>query len=215
METIRLFPTLVWRVRSAESQLWVDALTGPVEQLQNDAEPVIDGRRRGERYFSWQSRADLDRLSPFDRLARFVEAQASLCLADSGYVPPRLHVTEMWANRSDPGAGHPLHTHANSFLSAVFYVAVPHSGGPIAFSDTSAHKRMFSLEVSDPHLDNAHTVNIDVTSGDLTIFPSWLIHGVEPNEAGEPRLSVAMNLMPIGRVGTPTGGYELVPPPFS
>lgn len=211
-EVFRLFPTLIFRVRNPAAAALREDLAEAVDLLEAIDPRHLEGRRRGERVFSWQSTTQLHLEDAFAPLSRLVTEQAGAALTSVGYQPVDLAVTEMWANRSDPGAGHPLHTHANSFLSAVYYVSVPESGGAISFSDPVAQRQVFSVQVAAPTMDIAHVINFNVADGDLIIFPSWLIHGVEPNEGTATRVSLAANIMATGWVGTPTGGYELVPP---
>ena len=48
---------------------------------------------------------------------------------------------------------------------------------------------------------NVSGVSVNVTEGDLIVFPSWVKHGVSMNETNRERISLAFNTFPIGEMG--------------
>ncbi|MEI6268244.1 MAG: putative 2OG-Fe(II) oxygenase [Methylococcaceae bacterium] len=108
---------------------------------------------------------------------------------------------EMWVNVLDAGGHQAMHNHANSFISAVVYLTPTHtssrtvfmkSPGGTDFSFKNDHPGM----VTGPY--NAEKwISPEPKPGDLVLFPSYLMHAVPPN-AGERRISLAMNAIPSG-----------------
>jgi ectoine hydroxylase-related dioxygenase (phytanoyl-CoA dioxygenase family) len=42
---------------------------------------------------------------------------------------------------------------------------------------------------------NTDQVVVQVEEGTLVIFPAWLVHSVDPNRSGRPRISASFNAM--------------------
>ena len=108
---------------------------------------------------------------------------------------------EMWVNVLETGGHQAMHNHANSFISAVVYLTPTHtssrtvfmkSPGGTDFSFKNDHPGM----VTGPY--NAEKwISPEPQPGDLVLFPSYLMHAVPPN-AGERRITLAMNAIPSG-----------------
>lgn len=108
-------------------------------------------------------------------------------------------VKEMWMNVLDPGGSQFMHTHANSFVSGIIYLCDPHPSTRTIFSrGAGGNDFMFRHDVAE---DRANKYNAerwmvpDVGSGDLVLYPSYLLHGVPPNQ-GSRRFSLALNAIP-------------------
>ena len=67
--------------------------------------------------------------------------------------------------------------------------------GGISFDDPRPHWTMMAppLKRSGPRLSN--TIQLTVRPGTLLVFPSWLVHFVEPNKSKGMRVSVSFNAM--------------------
>ena len=110
-----------------------------------------------------------------------------------------LHITQSWVNKNKPQEQHLSHFHQNSYLSGVLYIkCLPNDG--INFDN-----RMFGMFNNmefmrkDTTVWNARRAMINVKEGDLLIFPSWILHGVSPNETeNKERISLAFNTFPSG-----------------
>ena len=108
-----------------------------------------------------------------------------------------------WANVSAAGASNRAHVHAGSFWSAVYYVRVGDGeGGALVLHDP----RMPGLRMHAPSLrfnngDAEIFAAIRPVAGLLVLFPAWLAHSVDPWQGSDSRISVAMNIRAVTRVG--------------
>ncbi len=108
-------------------------------------------------------------------------------------------VKEMWMNVLERGGSQFMHSHANSFVSGIVYLSELHPSTRTIFSrGAGGSDFVFKHDVAD---DKAGKYNAErwmvpeVGPGDVVLYPSYLLHGVPPNE-GERRLSLAMNAIP-------------------
>ena len=108
-------------------------------------------------------------------------------------------VKEMWTNVLEPGGSQALHSHANSFISGVFYLTPSHPGSRTVFVrppggfEFSFRHHTRSAEVG-PFNAGKYVVP-EAEPGDLILFPSYLYHEVPKNQ-GDVRVTVALNAMP-------------------
>ena len=102
-----------------------------------------------------------------------------------------LIITNSWANRNDPGAGHPTHHHQNSIISGIFYLNVNDSMPPTQFYNR--YLPMIQLLRTEYNSMNAEHVTAPMANGDLILFPSDIMHSVNINITNEPRYTLAFN----------------------
>ena len=94
----------------------------------------------------------------------------------------------------DKDAIHAPHIHPHSAVSGTYYVTVPPKAGAIRFEDP----RLAMMMAAPPRKKNAKPenrsfFNVDPRPGTLLLWESWLRHGVEPNGAKHPRISISFN----------------------
>jgi uncharacterized protein (TIGR02466 family) len=103
---------------------------------------------------------------------------------------------EAWANVSGAGALNNAHVHGGAFWSAVYYVRAPASdSGQLVLHDP----RMPALRMYAPMLrfkgaGPEQVARIKPQSGMLVMFPSWLLHSVDPWQGEGERVSIAFNI---------------------
>ncbi len=109
------------------------------------------------------------------------------------------HVKEMWMNFLSNGGHQAMHSHANSFISGVFYLTESHSSAKTVFHNTMGAKEFV---FSNSHAESVNTPYnsdrwsaTDMERGDMLLFPSYMLHAVPRNE-GEERITVAFNALP-------------------
>jgi uncharacterized protein (TIGR02466 family) len=98
-----------------------------------------------------------------------------------------------WINVNPPGAFNAPHDHSGFALSGVYYASVPPEGrsGAIEFLDPRVNANAYTIE-------GAACFNrkfiINPKPGNLLVFPSYLMHWVQPNAESTDRITVAFNI---------------------
>lgn len=97
-----------------------------------------------------------------------------------------------WANVHDGGGYNTLHMHPNNQFSGCYYLKVPAGAGAIVFRDPRYASLMSPLNGKANFCKQFEVVT--PKEGQLLLFPSWLEHRVESNDADELRVSIAFNV---------------------
>ena len=118
-------------------------------------------------------------------------------------------ITQCWSNVSAYGKSHHQHLHPNSFLSAVFYLNNSNAktwfcGKNIWHYFDSQDKVIQVAPETDCELNLIHKEKTE--EGKLLIFPSSVMHLVEPNNTSDSivvsnRYTMSFNAFPSGKIG--------------
>ena len=99
-----------------------------------------------------------------------------------GYTPPKLKV-RCWANvlrKGEQIASHNHSTHPHTYISGHFCVKT---------KDTATIYRP-------PYMDNKDdAIVVENIPGEMTLFPTWLVHGTSKHEQDEPRITIAFDIV--------------------
>jgi uncharacterized protein (TIGR02466 family) len=108
-------------------------------------------------------------------------------------------VKEMWTNMLENGGSQTLHSHANSFISGVFYLTPSHPACKTVFvRPPGGFEYSFRHHTRDAAVGpfNAGKYMLpQAEAGDLVLFPSYLYHEVPRNQGGQ-RITIAFNAIP-------------------
>ncbi|MEA3187346.1 MAG: hypothetical protein QOD99_1176 [Chthoniobacter sp.] len=107
-----------------------------------------------------------------------------------------------WAVVNGVGHFNAPHDHAANLLSGALYIAIPDSmrGGAIVFQDPRLNlaayqtEGMRRLKIKPPWCRT--TISVVPAVGEVLVFPSWLMHFVEPFQCDDPeavRIVVSFN----------------------
>jgi uncharacterized protein (TIGR02466 family) len=110
------------------------------------------------------------------------------------------YITQSWFAFTQPGQSHFRHRHANSLISGTLYIYAKKEVDGICFYRDTPAQILVSDEHCNPYNARMHRVNVDV--GDLILFPSTLLHEVEPTTGGHIRVSLAFNAFVKGELGS-------------
>ena len=105
-----------------------------------------------------------------------------------------IRIREMWAIINKKEDFNVVHTHPNSCLSAAYYVKAPIKCGRFQIESLNIAKRHSSPLLANQNELNINVAGIEVTEGDLLIFPGYLPHKVARNEADEDRIVISFNV---------------------
>ena len=116
-----------------------------------------------------------------------------------------VYITQSWSNYTSKGMEHHRHTHANSYLSGVFYSHCKND--KICFFDDLGIllNRPMRFEPRNYTMFNSDIWKVDINQGMLIMFPSYLAHSVDTINDDHERISIAFNTYVRGSVGSITG----------
>jgi len=98
-----------------------------------------------------------------------------------------------WLNISTENNFQEMHTHNESTISAVYYIAAPTGSGKIVFEDPREPDMLPIKDIANRNEFSYIKVGYTPIPGQLLIFRSYLRHMVTLNENKLPRISVAFN----------------------
>jgi uncharacterized protein (TIGR02466 family) len=105
-----------------------------------------------------------------------------------------ISIIAMWAIINKKNDFNVVHTHPNSYLSAAYYVSAPKNCGKFQVESLNIAKRHSYPEILRNNELNAQVAGIEISEGDLLIFPGYLPHKVAMNESDEDRIVVSFNV---------------------
>ena len=184
--TSLLFPTRVvtFQVQAAP----LDAALRALVLARSKTVPTVS---RGERV-GWQSGNDFFHWTEETRALGKLAADAVMGAHETGLAEISLFG---WANLFTRGVYFNPHIHADAAWSGVYYVDAGESGGDaggeLMLGDPRAGAGMVIGQAN--RFDSASSVQITPRTGELLIFPSWLLHWVTPYQSDAPRISVSFN----------------------
>jgi len=105
-----------------------------------------------------------------------------------------IRIKEMWAIINKKDDFNVVHTHPNSYLSAAYYVKAPENCGRFQVENLNIAKRHSYPEIANQNEFNMQVGGLEVSEGDLLIFPGYLPHKVSKNETNEDRIVISFNI---------------------
>ena len=106
-----------------------------------------------------------------------------------------LAIVGSWSVRLQGGGGHHVsHFHSQGWMSSAYYARLP----DVDASDWAAHQGWirFGVPPASYNIDLAPRRIVEPVPGRLVLFPSYLLHGTLPFEAGD-RLTAAFDFTPV------------------
>ena len=146
---------------------------------------------------------------PFQAIKAIIDQHMSMyCFELLKLANCRIVHSQSWINLHKPGNYSPKHYHSNSCFSGGVYLDVPEGSGQLVFCCPHLQATYATGTVrpltSEGNLFNADRWAIAVQKGDLTIFPSHLMHEVDVNETDQDRYMIAFNYFLEGTIGDNT-----------
>lgn len=199
-----LFPSFVFHRNLLSEDLpedrkldqgYLDQLVREINQMRyKDPE----GRRLSNAYTGWQSHDGCESHPAFQKIMRQIENT----FYDEVWPFHGLekHITQLrignsWANINDSYAWNRPHLHPGCWYSGVFYIRADGDEGYLTFIDKDV--KFASDYPACPR--NRESFEIEPHNGQLYLFPSGLMHMVEPNLTDKDRYSISFNIDIINR----------------
>jgi uncharacterized protein (TIGR02466 family) len=83
-------------------------------------------------------------------------------------------------------------------MSGVFYIQTPKNCGNISFERWDDSQYYLPEDLETRNIFTGSAINIEAEKGRLILFPSWLLHQVEPSQTEEDRISMSFNYILSG-----------------
>ena len=193
-----LFPTFVFHRNLLDENLPIDRgisheylsmLKGEMDAMRRK-DPV--GRRLSNAYTGWQSHDGCESSPIFTKLINRIQQTFYDEVFPFHGMPTgtSMRVGNCWANINDFLAWNKPHLHNGCWYSGVFYIHAEGDEGNFSAIDT--HPKVVADFPSSPRTPTSW--DFQPRSGELVLFPSGLMHMVEPNDTKKDRYSVSFNI---------------------
>ena len=122
------------------------------------------------------------------------------------YSYEELQFSQSWLTYKKPGQFHKAHTHPNTLIAAVFYYDIQEDDAAICFSKDvkSVNRCHFEPSLLLDYQDYPYSqeeIYFKPQQNNLIIFPSYVTHGVPPNETNRIRKALGVNALTKGTLG--------------
>ena len=116
-------------------------------------------------------------------------------------------ITGSWLTKAKPKGFSNSHFHRNSWLSGVYY---PKGDPGFNITFYHDHTSTFYTPPTEFNIYNSDNWWFSVKTGDIVLFPSSLVHMVEPKKGDNTRISLSFNIFIKGTIGTNDMLNELI-----
>ena len=147
----------------------------------------------------WHSTTNMHELPQFKKLVDMLyECQRTVYQQEHYESEPFLGY--MWANINPPGGMNRAHQHPNSLWSGVYYIKAPKNSGHLKIDDPRASAALSRPRQKSNNLPPRlyRETHYEPIAGRCIMFPSWLMHCVDPNQSNDIRISVSFNFLQKG-----------------
>ena len=144
----------------------------------------------------WHSDTNMNELPEYQKLVRMLyECQKTIYQQEHYESEPFLG--NMWANINPPGGMNRAHQHPNSLWSGVYWIKTPENCGDLKIDDPRSSAAMCRPRQKPGELPTRlhRETHYKPIAGRCIMFPSWLMHCVDPNQSNDIRISVSFNFM--------------------
>jgi len=119
------------------------------------------------------------------------------------------HITQSWINYTKSDQFHHQHNHPNSLVSGIFYISADKKVDSVTFYKPYPDDRI-KLDTTKYNMFNSISCKFLVETGNILLFPSSLVHGVDKKKGNNIRTSLSFNVFIKGTIGNKTNLTELI-----
>ena len=147
----------------------------------------------------WHSTTDMNELPQFKKLVDMLYA-CQKTIYEQEHLDSEPVLGNMWANINPPGGMNRAHQHPNSLWSGVYYIKAPKNCGNLKIDDPRSVASMSRPKQKEEQLPDRlfRETHYEPIAGRCIMFPSWLMHCVDPNQSNDIRISVSFNFLQKG-----------------
>ena len=147
----------------------------------------------------WHSTTDMHERPEFKKLVDMLYA-CQKTIYEQEHLDSESFLGNMWANINPPGGMNRAHQHPNSLWSGVYYIKAPKNSGHLKIDDPRSSAAMVRPNQKKGPVPARlfRETHYEPIAGRCIMFPSWLMHCVDPNESNDIRISVSFNFLQKG-----------------
>ena len=147
----------------------------------------------------WHSTTNMHELSQIKKLVSMLYA-CQKTIYEQEHLESEPFLGNMWANINPPGGMNRAHQHPNSLWSGVYYIKAPKNSGHLKIDDPRSSAAMVRPTQKKGTLPVRlyRETHYEPIAGRCIMFPSWLMHCVDPNQSNDIRISVSFNFLQKG-----------------
>ena len=144
----------------------------------------------------WHSHTTMQDLPEYKKLVDMLYA-CQKTIYDQEHLDSEPVLGNMWANINPPGGMNRAHQHPNSLWSGVYYIKAPKGSGHLKIDDPRSSAAMCRPSQKDGEKPARlfRETHYEPIAGRCIMFPSWLMHCVDPNNSNDIRISVSFNFL--------------------
>ena len=193
-EVFKFFPIPVFKFKFEKFRYFNEELSNYIYKLYGEDSKGVDRSNRG----GWHSKTfELnDKNSIQLKFALELQKYILKTFTNLGWKTENqnIRIREMWAIINKKDDFNVVHTHPNSLLSAAYYVKAPNNCGRFQIEDLNIVKRHASPLIANQNELNMNVAGLEVSEGDLLIFPGYIPHKVARNETEDDRIVISFNV---------------------
>ena len=147
----------------------------------------------------WHSTTDMHERPEFKKLVDMLYS-CQKTIYEQEHLDSESFLGNMWANINPPGGMNRAHQHPNSLWSGVYYIKAPKNSGHLKIDDPRSSAAMVRPNHKKGPLPSRlfRETHYEPIAGRCIMFPSWLMHCVDPNNSNDIRISVSFNFLQKG-----------------
>ena len=147
----------------------------------------------------WHSKTNMHERPEFKKLVNMLY-DCQKTVYEQEYYESEPVLGNMWANINPPGGSNRAHQHPNSLWSGVYYIKAPKNSGNLKIDDPRSVACMSRPRQKDGEKPARlfRETHYEPIAGRCIMFPSWLMHCVDPNQSNDIRISVSFNFLQKG-----------------
>jgi uncharacterized protein (TIGR02466 family) len=150
----------------------------------------VQGHRKSNIEFGWQSSDDLPQSGPFEILTQQITKKAyEFCKNLKNFNFSKVEMESMWANINYEGDINWPHIHGSD-IAGVFYVSTNENCGDLVLNSYAYNEK----EKLSNYLYRKNWVRINPINNLLVLFDSSCYHHVLKNHSKKPRVSISFNI---------------------
>ena len=147
----------------------------------------------------WHSTTNMHERPEFKKLVNMLY-DCQKTVYEQEYYESEPYLGNMWANINPPGGSNRAHQHPNSLWSGVYWIKTPKNCGELKIDDPRSVACMTRPRQKDTKKPDRlwRETHYEPIAGRCIMFPSWLMHCVDPNNSNDIRISVSFNFLQKG-----------------